>query len=329
VFFDKKIAGTSNALTAGFGNSGGGVTYFLMPAIYDSLVGSRGLTPHAAWRVAFIVPFIMILFVCALMLLCCPDTPNGKWSERHLHAQQNLASHGITGGMADVPPGEFVANKDSSAGSASPLNGNAGDRVETTSRRDSFSDREEWMSEQQMLDTVRGEIIRKPSFKEALPVIFSPQTLVTCSAYFCSFGAELSLNSILGAYYLVSFPSLGQAGSGRWAAMFGLLSAVFRPAGGFISDHLYRTMGLWGRKALIHAFAIIAGGFLLAIGLTNPHSEATLFGLVAGMAFFLEAGECFPLEQGEKKNFFLTRLNYFRQWRNILPCATRLSICKW
>lgn len=35
-FFDKNVVGTSNALIGGWGNSGGGITYFLMPVIYDS-----------------------------------------------------------------------------------------------------------------------------------------------------------------------------------------------------------------------------------------------------------------------------------------------------
>merc|ERR1711939_611718 len=37
-FFDKNVVGTANAVAAGFGNAGGGVTYFLMPSIYDSLL---------------------------------------------------------------------------------------------------------------------------------------------------------------------------------------------------------------------------------------------------------------------------------------------------
>lgn len=34
-FFDKNIVGTSNALIGGWGNSGGGITYFLMPVIFN------------------------------------------------------------------------------------------------------------------------------------------------------------------------------------------------------------------------------------------------------------------------------------------------------
>jgi NNP family nitrate/nitrite transporter-like MFS transporter len=36
-FFDRNVVGTANALVGGWGNSGGGITYFVMPAIYDSL----------------------------------------------------------------------------------------------------------------------------------------------------------------------------------------------------------------------------------------------------------------------------------------------------
>lgn len=35
-FFDKNVVGSSNALIGGWGNAGGGITYFLMPQIYDS-----------------------------------------------------------------------------------------------------------------------------------------------------------------------------------------------------------------------------------------------------------------------------------------------------
>ena len=34
-FFDKNVVGSANALIGGWGNAGGGITYFLMPLIYD------------------------------------------------------------------------------------------------------------------------------------------------------------------------------------------------------------------------------------------------------------------------------------------------------
>ena len=96
-FFDKNCVGTANALAAGWGNAGGGITYFVMPAymlngfqlsnysVLNSLVG-RGLTPHVAWRVSFVVvPFIIVISVALMILFFASDTPTGAWKDRHLH----------------------------------------------------------------------------------------------------------------------------------------------------------------------------------------------------------------------------------------------------
>lgn len=89
-FFDKNVVGTANALAAGFGNAGGGVTYFVMPAIFNSLVQHRHLTNHVAWRVTFVVPFILITFTALVIILACPDTPTGAWSARTQEVQRHL-----------------------------------------------------------------------------------------------------------------------------------------------------------------------------------------------------------------------------------------------
>jgi len=290
-FFDKNIVGTANAFTAGFGNAGGGITYFLMPAIFDSLVSRQHLSPHVAWRVAFVVPGICITAVALGLLFLCPDTPTGKWSDRHLAAQQNLAAHGITGVVVDAP-GSVLEKKSVDEGAATPPSVEPKEQYVATGERKASYDHEAQLSEQAMLDTARGEIIAKPTFKEAMPVIFSMQTLVTASCYFCSFGAELSINSILGAYYLANFKkTLNQTSSGNWAAMFGLLNVVFRPIGGLVSDFLYRRTGsVWAKKIFLHSLGLITGAFLIATGTTNSHDKNTMFGLIAGTAFFLEAG---------------------------------------
>jgi NNP family nitrate/nitrite transporter-like MFS transporter len=292
-FFDKNVVGTANALAGGWGNSGGGITYFVMPAIFDSLVTRQHLTPHKAWRVAFIVPFILIVSTATLMLLLCPDTPTGKWSERHLHVQQNLQAHGVSSaGVVDVPGN--VTDKNAEAGFSTP-NSSDNDRKLREEQQMSAAkheyDHEAQMEPQDMIDEARGEVVQKPTFKEMMKVIFTPQTAMVAGAYFCSFGAELAINSILGAYYLKNFPKLGQTGTGNWAAMFGLLNIVFRPLGGLVSDIIYRkTHSVWGKKILLHSLAMLTGAFLIAIGVTDSHSKSTMFGLIAGMAFFLEAG---------------------------------------
>lgn len=263
-----------------------------MPAIFDSLVTKQHLSTHAAWRVAFIVPFIIITATAIAMLLLCPDTPTGKWSERHLAVQHNLQAHGVNAsGVVDVP-GAITDRK--VGGTTTPSTGDE-KRLEeeaglAKAKHGSF-DHEAPMAEEDMLNTAKGEVIVKPTLKEAMTVIFSPQTAVVALCYFCSFGAELAINSILGQYYLKNFKSLGQTGTGRWAAMFGLLNVVFRPLGGIVSDFLYKKSGsVWSKKIWLHSLAIICGAFQIAIGVLDSKSHSTMFGLVAGMAFFLEAG---------------------------------------
>ncbi|RDW74002.1 putative nitrate transport protein crnA [Coleophoma crateriformis] len=289
-FFDKNVVGTSNALTAGWGNAGGGITYFVMPAIFDSLVQQQHLTPHVAWRVSFVVPFILITATAITMLIVCPDTPTGKWSERHMAVQQRLQAHGVRADLVDVPGSITDRNAERSlagSGDEKRLEEEAG----IAGAKHGSHEHEAQLGEQEMLNTAKGEVIVKPTFKEAMKVTFSLQTAVVALCYFCSFGAELAINSVLGSYYLKNFPKLLQTGTGRWAAMFGLLNIVFRPAGGLISDFIYRKTGsVWSKKIWLHSLAIICGAFQIAIGQVNSKSHSTMFGLVAGMAFFLEAG---------------------------------------
>lgn len=71
--------------------------------------------------------------------------------------------------------------------------------------------------------------------------------------------------------------------------MFGLLDVIFRPAGGFIADITYRrTDSVWAKKLWIVFLGVVMGVFEIAIGLSNPKNEATMFGLIAGLAFFME-----------------------------------------
>ncbi|KAI5360375.1 Putative nitrate transporter NarK/NarU, major facilitator superfamily, MFS transporter superfamily [Septoria linicola] len=270
-FFDKNVVGSANALIGGWGNSGGGITYFLMPVIYDSLRTDQGLTSNVAWRVAFIVPFILIVSTAAGMLFLCDDTPTGKWSERHAAARQ------LPQRIIDVPvtPSDrSLSEKDTKEKPDLEQDANNSD-----------------VRHGQVLDAAQGEVVVAPTAKNMLRILASPQTLFHAATYACSFGGELAINSYLGAYYLKNFPYLGQTGAGRWAAMFGLLNVVTRPLGGIIADILYKyTSSLWVKKMWIVFVGIVSGAMLIAIGLTDPNSESMMFGLIAGMAIFLEAG---------------------------------------
>ena len=117
-FYDKSVVGTANGLMAGIGNAGGGITYFVMPAIFDSLVTNQHLTPHVAWRVSFVVPFILISAIALGMLLFCEDTPTGAWADRHEavaklareHAAAEAAGEKAKGGKVVDLPTQLTGN---------------------------------------------------------------------------------------------------------------------------------------------------------------------------------------------------------------------------
>lgn len=288
-FFDKNVIGTANSLTAGFGNAGGGITYFVMPAIYNSLLHGRHLPSSIAWRVSFVVPGILIVSVAIALVLLCPDTPTGKWSDRMQAAENNLRTHGVDGAVVDVPGSVTDKPESSTSGSHSPPD-IIDEEKKLDQTRGTFGNNEAQLGEQQMLDTARGEVVQKPSFKEVARVMFSPQTVVTGACYFCTFGAELSINSVLGTYYGANFKYLGLQGSGNWAAMFGLMNVVWRPLGGVVADLVYgHTKSVWAKKIMLHSYSILMGAFLVAIGATNPQNLTTMVCLVGiGAAFFLE-----------------------------------------
>ncbi|KAL8952531.1 MAG: hypothetical protein Q9222_001561 [Ikaeria aurantiellina] len=290
-FFDKSVVGTANSLAAGLGNAGSGVTYFLMPAIFNSLVQRQGLSEHKAWRVAFVVPFILITATAIAMILTCPDTPTGKWSSRSRDIKRHLD-------MRDTFFSASAAGDKKGTASSIDSGGLSNDTIQLNSNRGQGHYMDAQAQEDDLLTAASWELVEEPTVQSSLTAVGSLSTLSLIVVYFCSFGTELCVNSILGAYYARNFPTLGQTGSGSWAAMFGLLNAVFRPAGGIISDVIYRyTKSLWAKKMLIHFFGFSLGIFLVLIGIDDPRSKPMMFGLMTGLAFFEEAGNgaCFSL----------------------------------
>lgn len=256
---------------------------FLMPAIYDSLVHASGLPSHKAWRVAYVIPFIIITFVALCMLFLCEDTPTGKWSERHLWVKEsNGTTVAADGNIVDINSGTFTS------GMTTPHNAATIDIEKKGAQTPQVSDAD--TSTMGQMDLFKQDTVVSPTRQEALSVALSLSTMALAIPYACSFGSELAVNSILGSYYTENFPHMDQTKSGQWAAMFGLLNVVFRPAGGLFGDLVYRyTDKVWSKKLLITFLGVSMGAFQLAIGLSNPSTEAAMFGLIAGLAFFLEA----------------------------------------
>ena len=80
MMFAPKIKGTANAVAGGWGNLGGGITQVAMPLIMAAIVGF-GYTKPEAWRLAMIVPGVMMLIMAFVYYRYTKDTPNGNYDE--------------------------------------------------------------------------------------------------------------------------------------------------------------------------------------------------------------------------------------------------------
>lgn len=75
--FADNIKGTANAVAGGWGNLGGGITNMLMPLILAGFV-AMGYTKPEAWRLAMLVPGVMLLVMAFVYYRFTEDTPTGE-----------------------------------------------------------------------------------------------------------------------------------------------------------------------------------------------------------------------------------------------------------
>lgn len=78
--FADNIKGTANAVAGGWGNLGGGVTNMVMPLILAGIV-AMGYTKSDAWRLAVLVPGVMLLIMAFVYYRFTKDTPEGNFAD--------------------------------------------------------------------------------------------------------------------------------------------------------------------------------------------------------------------------------------------------------
>ncbi|GAA5899530.1 uncharacterized protein JCM6883_005251 [Sporobolomyces salmoneus] len=300
-WFDKQVIGTASAFAAGWGDSGVGITFFVMPAIFNSLVSSHGHDERVAWRLSFIVPCVLLLACGALVLIFNEDTPTGPWATR------NLDSRNIRRGSGTL---SNIRSTNSSLTVFGPFQPGSG--VKHIKSMPSSSDLEKGASsvavtrrgsEATMLDeydTAPPQSQPAQSFGSGLKDLACMQTFMLAAGYFATFGTCLTVNSILVSWYINKF-GWDQTRAGNWAAMFGLLNIVARPVGGIMGDVLYRRLderrGLLAKKFWLSSLCVLGGILALLTGLLDLNPAPSFIALVSVLAFVVEAGNgaCYAL----------------------------------
>ncbi len=80
MMFAPSVKGTANAVAGGWGNLGGGVTNMAMPLVMAALVGF-GYTRPEAWRLAMVLPGVLMLVMAFVYFRFTKDTPAGNYRD--------------------------------------------------------------------------------------------------------------------------------------------------------------------------------------------------------------------------------------------------------
>ncbi|MDD9892434.1 MAG: MFS transporter, partial [Gammaproteobacteria bacterium] len=80
MMFAPNVVGTANATTAGWGNLGGGVTQMVMPLFFAGIL-ALGFSEAISWRLAMIIPGVMMLITAVLYWTFTTDAPDGDFKD--------------------------------------------------------------------------------------------------------------------------------------------------------------------------------------------------------------------------------------------------------
>ncbi|KAI8140684.1 major facilitator superfamily domain-containing protein [Fennellomyces sp. T-0311] len=259
--FAPSVLGTANAISAGWGNMGAGVTYLIMPAIYDGIV--KHTTNAIAWRTTFIIPAVICLLVASLDFFAATDTPHGDWLKLRQAEENGSSSSSVSMEAADqkAEKGDIVTT------------------TETTISSDGVDD--------ESLKGVKKNESAKESFKGFARVLCKPAVLIMMIHYACSFGIELAIDNVIGQVFREKF-SLDTSTSSYIGSIFGLLNICSRLCGGLFSDFLAHRFHLPGRILAHLILMTLEGIFLIgfSFGLINM---ATAIVLMIFFSFFVQS----------------------------------------
>ena len=102
VMFSSRVVGTANAAAAGWGNAGGGAAQALMPLLLGAVV-MLGVSEALSWRVALVVPGVLMIVMAFVYWRHTQDCPDGNYDD--LRKAGTLPEGSGKGGWASFAAG--------------------------------------------------------------------------------------------------------------------------------------------------------------------------------------------------------------------------------
>ncbi|KAJ9104551.1 hypothetical protein QFC21_002048 [Naganishia friedmannii] len=283
-FFSKETVGTANAISAGWGNAGGGATYAIMVSLFHKFRETKSV--HTSWRLSFVaVPVPVLVLTAVLVIVFGTDCPTGAWSTRHTTnatAAAVMAGHEVKLDRSEQRV--MMSKKQEPSTTVQEVSQDDDDHVSPSEgRQTGINDSTIVQSE---LDVAVNEPLTMKSMGR---ILANPLTWLPSLAYMTTFGFELAVDSILANVIIKKHPTLGMEKAGYYASVFGLLNIVTRPLGGILADMLYRKYGVGIKKYFTLGLGIGQGIFTIGFGMllkkeVTP-SIGAMMGIIVCLAF--------------------------------------------
>ncbi|WP_324671444.1 MFS transporter [Hymenobacter sp. GOD-10R] len=81
MMFAPNVVGTANAVAGGWGNLGGGIANIVMPLVAGAFVSLGYVDKANSWRLAMVVPGVILLIMAVVYYKFTVDTPRGNFSD--------------------------------------------------------------------------------------------------------------------------------------------------------------------------------------------------------------------------------------------------------
>ncbi|KAJ9111429.1 hypothetical protein QFC19_001198 [Naganishia cerealis] len=297
-FFSKETVGTANAISAGWGNAGGGATYAIMVSLFHKFRETKSV--HTSWRLSFVaVPVPVLVLTAVLVIVFGTDCPTGAWSTRHTTnatAAAVMAGHEVQLDRSEQRT--FMNKKQEPSTTVQEVEDDNEDVLLSDDRQVGVKDSTVIRSE---LDVAVNEPLTMKSMRK---ILANPLTWLPSLAYMTTFGFELAVDSILANVILKSHPGLGMEKAGYYASTFGLLNIVTRPLGGILADLLYRKYGVGIKKYFTLGLGIGQGVLTIGFGILLKNHATPSIGAMMGIIVCL----AFCNEMANGANFALVSI---------------------
>ncbi|KAF9386753.1 High-affinity nitrate transporter 2.1 [Podila verticillata] len=259
--FSYNIVGTANAICGGFGNMGAGVSYFLVPLIYNAI--AIGLPPHQAWRVTFVVLACLCILMAAADYFLGDDCPGATWKSRTSSLERHdVEMHGLPQTASDCDP------------------------IQTGE----LADEKPFSPHETSISTVSAPDPSPSAVVDLLSQFKNPAVLILMIQYGCSFGLELAVDNMIGQFFYEHF-GLSQTTSGMLGSIFGLMNLFSRASGGMLADYVNTLIGegVQGRMLVHFTILMLEGIFLIGLSFAIGSLGSTIAVLVL-FSYFVQAG---------------------------------------